>query len=87
MVVVLVAQAYAEADLEPEDMEKLIQKQTLSQKKRVGKFTMEEEQMQVQFSSQKKHTSRVITKSSARCTVSRHSRSRGLLGELRNGQM
>jgi len=28
-----------------------------------------------------------ITKFSARCTVSRHSRSRGLLGELRNGQM
>ena len=43
MVVVLVAQAFAKADLEPEDMEKLMQKQTLSQKKCVGKFTMEEE--------------------------------------------
>ena len=39
----LVAQAYAKADLEPEDMEKLMQKQTLSQKKCVGKLTMEEE--------------------------------------------
>ena len=39
----LVAQAYAKADLEPEDMEKLMQKQTLSQKKCVGTLTMEEE--------------------------------------------
>ena len=67
-------------------MEKLMQKQTLSQKKCVEHMTMEDEikklMLYIQVSSEKKHTSSVITKSSIRCVVSRHSRSRGLLGDL-----
>ena len=54
----LVAQAYAKADLEPEDMEKLMQKQTLSQKKCVGNFTMEEEIKNNKFSFHDKRSTR-----------------------------
>ena len=47
----LVAQTYAKADLESEDVEKLMQKQTLSQKKCVGTLTMEEEIKLIYFAS------------------------------------